>query len=158
MIITVKCILNSPDGPLEIDLLFQQECGIVFLGNPRDRSSCKGGTGPASGLRAAAWKPLTLAGPATGGVGWKAPDSLGFGMPWLSGIPLPSEDTAHTEERGSGQVAGWRKNHPDRRDKPGEPLSGEPWPELEISIILKECLATPHFFNLFIFSWRVIAL
>ena len=72
-------------------------------------------------------------------------------MPWLSGIPLPSEDTAHTEEWGSGQVAGQRKNHPDRPDKPGEPLSGESWPELEISIILKECLATPNTIFIYLF-------
>ena len=57
-------------------------------------------------------------------------DSPGFGMPWLSGIPLPSEDTAHAEEQGSGQVAGQRKNHPECPDKPGEPLSGGPWSEL----------------------------
>ena len=92
-----------------------------------------------------------MAGTGTGGVGWKAPDSPGFGMPWFSGIPLPSEDTAHTEERGSGQVAGQRKNHPELPDKPGEPLSGGPWPELEISTILKDCLATLYFFFIYLF-------
>lgn len=59
--------------------------------------------------------------------------SLEAGIPWVSGIPLPSEDAAQVGEEGLRQMGGsgvQGKNNPKLSDKPGEPLSGEPWPGL----------------------------
>ena len=153
VVITVKFILDSPNDPLEIDLLFQQEWdrvprwALLFVRCLRSRGPWRAGSWASRRPEGCG---LGTADSDQGREEWdgKSPVSLEAGIPRLSGIPLPSEDAAQVGEEGLRQMGarGVRgKNNPKLSHKPGEPLSGEPWPGLEITIILKESLATQHF-------------